>query len=133
MGFFDFFKNKKVELTKEQIKLNKLWELWAEDKVASPYSELMTYQKGIKNGGHYQYFAKIENVSDIQKEMSQLEKILPSFLIANLRVAHYAYVKFKENNNDKYSERNLLRCDNDFFHNEEIVNNILETYACEIE
>ena len=69
MGLFDFFKKKKVELTEEQLKWNKMWELWAEEKVASPYSELMTYQSEINNGGHSQYFTNIKNVSDIQKEV----------------------------------------------------------------
>ena len=132
MGLFDLFKKKKVELTEEQLKWNKMWELWTEEKVTSPYSELMTYQSEINNGGHSQYFTNIENVSDIQKEMSQLEKILPSLLIANLRIAHQSYVKLEENDGDVNSERILKRCDNTFFENEEKINDILEKYASEI-
>ncbi len=132
MGLFDLFKKKKVELTEEQLKWNKMWELWTEEKVESPYAELMTYQSEINNGGHSQYFTNIENVSDIQKEMSQLEKILPSLLSANLRIAHQSYVKLEENDGDENSERILKRCDNTFFQNEEEINNILEKYASEI-
>ncbi len=47
MGLFDIFKKKKVELTEEQQKWNKMWELWTEENVESPYSELMTYQRNI--------------------------------------------------------------------------------------
>ncbi len=65
MSLFDFFKKKKVELTEEQLKWNKMWELWTEEKVASPYAELMTYQSEINNGGHDQYFSNVENTGDL--------------------------------------------------------------------
>ena len=132
MGLFDIFKKKKVELTEEQLKWNKMWELWTEEKVESPYAELMTYQSEINNGGHSQYFTNIENVSNIQKEMSQLEKILPPLLNANLQIAHQSYVKLEENDGNENSERILKRCDNTFFQNEEEINNILKKYASEI-
>ena len=132
MGLFDIFKKKKVELTEEQFKWNKMWELWTEEKVESPYAELMTYQSEINNGGHSQYFTNIENVSNIQKEMSQLEKILPPLLNANLQIAHQSYVKLEENDGNENSERILKRCDNTFFQNEEEINNILKKYASEI-
>ena len=76
MGLFDIFKKKKVELTEEQSKWNKMWELWTEKKVDSPYAELMTYQSEINNGGHDQYFTNVENTSDLNKEISDLEQIL---------------------------------------------------------
>ena len=58
MGLFDFFKKKKTEtgLTDEQLRWNKIWDLWAEGKAKSPYSELMTYDGEVNNGGHDQYF-----------------------------------------------------------------------------
>ena len=52
MGLFDFLREKRVEQTEKQLKLNKLWELWEEEKAASPYAELMTYQSEVNNGGH---------------------------------------------------------------------------------
>lgn len=61
MGVFSFFKKSKVELTDEQKKWNKMWDLWVEGRTGSPYSELMTYQSEINNGGHDQYFFNIEN------------------------------------------------------------------------
>ena len=51
---FGLFKKKKVKLTEKELKWNKLWELWAEGHIDSPYSELMTYQSEINNGGHAQ-------------------------------------------------------------------------------
>ena len=77
MGLFDIFKKKQVELTEEQRKWNKMWELWAEKKAEAPYSQLMTYQSEVNNGGHDQYFTNVENTSDLQNEISVLETILP--------------------------------------------------------
>ena len=59
MGLFDFLREKRVEQTEKQLKLNKLWELWEEEKAASPYAELMTYQSEVNNGGHSQYFTNV--------------------------------------------------------------------------
>ena len=70
-----FLKKKKVELTEEQLKWNKMWELWTEGHADSPYAELMTYQSEINNGGHSQYFDNVSNTSDLQKEMLSLEII----------------------------------------------------------
>lgn len=127
------FKKKTVKLTAQQQKWNKMWELWAEEKADSPYAELMTYHSEINNGGHCQYFENFENADDIQKEMSQLEGVLPSLLVANLRIAYQAYLKWEENNRNKYAEVNLKRCDNTFLQNEQTINDILETYASKIE
>ena len=65
MGLFDLFKKKKVELTEEQLKWNKMWDLWTDGNAESPYAELMTYQSEINNGGHGQYFCNIENNDDV--------------------------------------------------------------------
>ena len=75
MGLFDFFK-KKVKLTEEQQKWNKMWELWVEEKVDSPYLQLMTYQSEVNNGGHDQYFNNIDNTGNLQEELIVLQTIL---------------------------------------------------------
>ena len=129
MGLFDIFKKKKVELTEEQQTWNKMWELWTEENVESPYSELMTYQSEINNGGHSQYFCNVENVSDLQKEMSALEEILTSLLRENLQKAYKAYQLLKENDDDEEAEEILDQCDNVFYENEEQINLILKEYA----
>ena len=133
MGFFDIFKKKKVELTEEQLKWNKMWELWTEEKVKSPYTELMTYQSEINNGGHSQYFCNVENVSDLQKEMSALEEILPSLLKENLQNAYKAHLILEEKEDDERAEEILEQCDDVFYENEEQINNILQQYANTLE
>ena len=133
MSLFDFFKKKKVELTEEQLKWNKMWELWTEKKVASPYAELMTYQSEINNGGHDQYFSNVENTGDLQKELSALETILSAKLKANLKKAHKAYLVLEEKEDDEKAEETLEQCDDMFYENEEEINRLLEEYACKIE
>ncbi len=132
MGLFDFFKNKKTELTEEQLKWNKMWEMWANEQVDSPYAELMTYQSEIYNGGHSQYFTNVSNTNDLKKEMLSLETILPSQLRETLKKAYEAYLVL-EGNDDEKSEQIIEQCDDRFYENEEEINRILKEYAAKIE
>ena len=132
MGLFDIFKKKKVELTEEQLKWNKMWELWTEEKTNSPYTELMTYQGEINNGGHSQYFCNVDNVSDLKKEMSALEEILTPLLRENLQKAYKAHLILEEKE-DEEAEEILGQCDDVFYENEEQINHILQEYANTLE
>ena len=123
MLFSGLFKKKKVELTDAQQKWNRMWELWAEEKAESPYAELMTYQSEVNNGGHSQYFDNVANVGDLQKEMTELECVLPPVLNANLKKAYKAHLA-QEN-----AEEIMEKCDDIFYDNEQILNQILEEYA----
>ncbi len=129
MGLFGFFKKKKVELSEQQIKWNRMWEQWANGQTESPYTELMNYQGEINNGGHCQYFTNVENTGDLQKEMSALEDVLSAELINNLQKAYNAYLILEEKDGDETSEEILKECDGIFFENEEEINRILENYA----
>ena len=132
MGLFNFFKQEKVKLTEEQCKWNKMWDLWAEEKAESPYAQLMTYQSEINNGGHDQYFTNVENIADLQNEISVLETILPVIHRDNLRKAYKAYLVLKEKD-DEEAEKVLEQCDDAFYENETELNCILEEYAQKIE
>lgn len=131
MGLFDFFKKKRVELTEEQLKWNKMWELWTEDHADSPYAELMTYQSEINNGGHAQYFTNVENTSDLHKEMLSLGTILPSKLRETLEKAYRTYLTLDEKDDEK-AEEIFEQCDDLFYENEDEINHILEGYAARI-
>ena len=133
MGLFDIFKKKKVELTEEQLKWNKMWELWTEEKTKSPYTELMTYQSEINNGGHSQYFCNVDNVSDLKKEMSALEEILTPLLRENLQKEYKAELILEEKEDDEKAEEILEHCDDVFYENEEQINHILQEYANTLE
>ena len=132
MGLLDVFKKKKVELTEEQLKWNKMWELWAEGHADSPYAELMTYQSEINNGGHSQYFDNVSNTSDLQKEMLSLETILSLEFKQMLERAYKAYLILEEKDDEK-AEEIIEQCDIWFFENEKEINCILKEYATKIE
>ena len=132
MGLFDIFKKKKIELTEEQLKWNKMWDLWVQGKVESPFAELMRYQSEVNNGGHSQYFTNVENIADLQNEISVLETILPVIHRDNLRKAYKAYLVLKEKENE-HAEEVLEQCDDVFYENETELNCILEEYAKKIE
>lgn len=129
MGWFDVFRKKKVEVTDEQLKWNRMWELWEQGKAASPYAELMTYQSEVNNGGHDQYFFNVENNEDLSKEIAALETILSDTLIANLHQAYKAHLMLEENAEDEKAEEIMEQCDDEFFANEEEINKKLERYA----
>ena len=133
MGLFDFLKKKEVQLTDEQKKWNKMWELWAEGEADSPYAELMTYQSEINNGGHDQYFLNVENTGDLQKEMSALETVLSAKLKNNLQKAYKAYLVLEEKEDDEKAEEIMEQCDDVFYENEEEINHMLEEYSAKIE
>ena len=129
MGLFDLFKTNNTDLTEEQRKWNKMWDMWVEGQVDSPYAELMTYQSEINNGGHDQYFTNVENTGDLQKEIMVLRNVLSPKLNENLKKAYEAYVILEEKDEDEQAEEALSQCDDVFYENEDEVNCILEEYA----
>lgn len=133
MGLPDLFRKKKVGLTEDQLKWDKMWELWTEGQVASPYAELMTYQSEINNGGHDQYFHNVGNTGDLQKEMSALKSVLSATLQSNLQTAYEAYLALEDNEEDENAAETLGRCDDIFYEYEEDINRALESYAAAIE
>ena len=134
MGLFDVFKKKEVELTKEELQWNKMWDLWTEEKADSPYAELMTYQSEINNGGHMQFFDNVSNTSDLPQVISVLYIILNGVLKQNLVTAYNAYLEYEGNDNqeDKLDEI-LDDCDNVFYENESEIEQILKGYAATID
>lgn len=133
MGVFGFFKKRKRELSHEQKKWNKMWELWAENRADTPYAEVMTYQSEVNNGGHDQYFFNVEQTGDLQAEISILENVLSEELRSNLLTAYDAYQMLADKESDEEWEAILEGCDNVFFKNEEEINRILKEYASKIE
>ena len=139
MGLFDIFKKKtapKKEVEKtlppEAMKWNKMWDMWADEKIPSPYQDLMTYQSEINNGGHSQFFLNVSNTGDLESVVKEVLSILPETLSGNLEDAFSAYKKYDDVDDDKLAEI-LDNCDGVFYENEDDINNILENYAETIE
>ena len=134
VSLFDLFKRKnKVVLSEEALKWNKMWGLWAEERAESPYRELMTYHSEINNGGHWQYFTNVENVGNLQEEMSELEQILPAELWSNVQKAYGAYLMLDEPAESKTADKALDQCDDIFYEKEDEIINILKSYAAKLE
>ncbi|MCD8040465.1 MAG: DMP19 family protein [Clostridia bacterium] len=129
---FGLFRKKKVKLTEKELKWNKMWELWTEERTDSLYSELMTYQSEVNNGGHAQYFDNVSGIKDLQSEMLTLKTILPPKLASVLEQAYAAYLTL-EDHDDTPAEEILSKCDSVFYEQEEEINRILAEYASQIE
>lgn len=126
MGFFDLFKKKK-KLTIDELKWNKMWDLWAEEKVISPYAELMTYDSEINNGGHMQFFENVSSTDDLPKTISALYTILSDVLKENLENAYNAFLEHGKDS-DALDEI-LSQCDDVFYENDNEIDLILKEYA----
>ena len=109
-------------LSEDSEKWNRMWELWVMGEMESPYAELMTYYSEVCNGGHGQYFENVKNNGDLQKEMAELEKILPPEFRENLKKAYDTYV-------DDSTDGSMERCDTMFFENEEVITQIMAACA----
>ena len=131
MCILDIFK-KKEEIPEEVQKWNKMWDLWTEEQIESPYKELMTYQSEINNGGHSQYFCNIESIINIEDELKELKSILPQNLIDNLNKAYKAN-QILENEENEEAETIIEECDNTFYENENLINDLLNERASKIE
>ena len=92
MGIFDAHK-KKNKLTLAQQKENRMWDLWVEGKSVSPYTELMTYESEVNNGGHPQYFFNTANCHDLKSAVNVLFSVLPEILRENLRRGYEAFCR----------------------------------------
>lgn len=137
--FFDIFRRKKNKAIGEDViseadeKWNRIWDLWAEGEIESPYNELMTYQSEVNNGGHHQYFLNTENNGDVRKDIDALCTILSSVLTDNIQVAFKAYIELEQDKNIEANEEILEQCDDVFYENEEMINGILERFCKEAE
>lgn len=132
--FFNIFKRKKKEInesakfSKEDLQWNKMWELWADEKIESPYYELMDYLSGINGGGHHCHFDNTFDNSNLNEYVINLKEILPEPLKTNIEAAYAAYIT----NPDDVSEKDceiLSKCDDVYYENEELVNQILKERA----
>ncbi len=135
---FDLFKRKKkdtvvdIALSEDDEKWNKMWDMWVNGEIPSPYNELMTYQSEINNGGHSQYFLNTENTEDVSTIMASLSSILPQLLKENLKTAYKAALLLDKDEENEEAEEILEECDNVFYENEEEINFILKAFCKEL-
>ncbi|MBE6880088.1 MAG: DUF4375 domain-containing protein [Ruminococcaceae bacterium] len=134
MSLLNLFQKTKPKIFADPEKWNKMCDMWVKGEMQSPYSELMTYQGEVYNGGHYQYFDNVGSEGTLEKDMKQLEAILPSKFRKNLKKAYKAYLILEENDDENEKAEDIIaKCDDTFYDNEGEINQILERYAGEIE
>lgn len=134
--FFKFLRRKQQpenKLTTDDIernnKWNKMWELWSEGKIESPFNELMSYHGEVNNGGHYQFFSNTDNIENSEAVVETLISILPEDLGCNLEKAYRAYINLENGTDIDRSEQDMKKCDNIFYENEDSIIKMLENYS----
>lgn len=120
------------ELSKEDLQWNKMWDLWVEEKLESPYEELMKYYNEINNGGHLQFFDNVSENNNIEDYVGNLLTILPLELKDNFNVAYTTYLINPEDISDE-NNKILDECDNFYYANEQFIMSLLKERANKIE
>ena len=123
MGIFDIFKKKTAALTTDQ-KLDKMWELWAEDQLDLPCAKLMKYESEVNNGGHSQYFFNVANCGDLAGEVKAVLAMLPEPLQSNLQRAYDAFAA-QEDIDDDENDDLFDECDDVFYEHEQRIIDII--------
>ena len=127
MGIFDIFKKKTAALTTEQ-KLDKMWELWAKNKLKLPCAKLMKYESEVNNGGHSQYFFNVANCGDLAVEVEAVLSMLPEPLRENLARGYAAFSE-QDDVSDDINDELFEECDDVFYEHEQLLIDILHEAA----
>ena len=123
MSIFDIFKKKKAALTTDQ-KLDKMWDLWAVDKLDLPCAKLMKYESEVNNGGHSQYFFNVANCGDLAVEVEAVLSMLPEPLRENLARGYAAFSE-QDDISDDVNDELFEECDEVFYEHEQLIIDIL--------
>ena len=123
MGLFDIFKKKKAALTTDQ-KLDKMWDLWAINKLDLPCAKLMKYESEVNNGGHSQYFYNVANCGDLAVEVEAVLSMLPEPLRENLARGYAAFSE-QDDISDDVNDELFEECDDVFYEHEQLIIDII--------
>lgn len=130
-----------VELTQEEKNWNLLWDKYAANALDKPCELLCDYHSGVNGGGHYCFFDNNEQELDEYDEALRL--LLPAEFFAvyetacNAYRAEWCHAADNENTsgNDMAIDTNTAcdRADEYFYAHEDIVINLLQAYANELQ
>ena len=118
-------------LSKADLQWNKMMDLWVEEKLESPYLELIEYFNGINGEGHFCHFDNVSDNKDLKKYVTTLTTILPEPLKSNIELAYKTY-KINPDDISDENEEILNNCDSVYYKNEELINEILRKRASKI-
>ena len=113
-------------------KWNKMWMLWMNDKLESPYQEILTYENEVRNGSHLQYFNWIQEHEDFEKIIDVVSLNLEGTVLEPIfSKAYTAYLELDQNEED--ANQILLACDASFGDERDNIEKYLETIASKIQ
>jgi len=116
------------ELTDEERKWNRMWDLWAEGEIPAPYAQLMEYDAEVNNGGHSQYFFNTANCGDLDADVRTILPMVPELLRSNLKKGYEAF-SAQEDISDDGNDDLFDECDALFYDNEHLLLEILKEYS----
>lgn len=120
------------ELTDAERRWNRIWDLWAQGEADTPYAQLMGYDAEVNNGGHFHYFFNTDNCGDLAGEIRVLLSTLPEPLRGNLQQAYDLFTA-PEDPLDCLGDEEMIRCDQFFYENEQLLTDMLKAYAASLE
>ena len=123
MGIFRFSNKEQDKLTIDQ-KVDKMWELWAINKLDLPCAKLMKYEGEVNNGGHSQYFFNVANCGNLAEDVNAVLSMLPETLRGNLKRGYDAFIT-QENISDDENDDLFDECDDVFYEHEQLIIDII--------
>lgn len=118
---------KKYKLTEDNLKWNKMCDMYDERTLPSPYYEIFDYDSGIQGEGHYCYFDNCGD--DLNRIIGVLMNNLPPVLKENLRNAYDCYIRLENECDEENDEKTIIECDSVYYKNEKLIKNVLQEYA----
>ena len=113
-------------------KWNKMWTLWMNDKLESPYQEILTYENEVRNGSHLHYFNWIQGQEDFEKIIDVVSLNLEGTVLEP--IFNKAYAAYKElDQNEEEANQILQFCDDAFAETADDIEKFLETIASKIQ
>ena len=109
----------------------KMWQLWMNDRLESPYQEILTYENEVRNGSHLQYFNWIQEHEDFEKTINIVSLNLEGTVLKP--IFDKAYKAYQELGENQSRAGEILRiCDTTFAEQGDAIEEYLETIAAKI-
>ena len=118
--------------TELELNWNKMWVLWMNKKMESPYQEILSYETDVRNGSHLEYFNWIKDNENFEKTIDIVSKNLKGTVLETIfNQAYDAYQKIEKSKDE--AEQILSLCDKAFANEEDAIEKYLETIASKID
>lgn len=126
-----------LDETKEQDsdleeKWHKMWQLWMNDRLESPYQEILTYENEVRNGSHLQYFNWIQENENPEKIVDIVSlNLVGTVLKPIFNKAYRAYLELEKN--EEIANQILQSCDDAFAEAANDIEKYMETITAKIQ